>query len=89
MKTLKMTLENDFHNTAVTAIAKIDAHDCLYFSHRQAKRIKTALCGHKGCWCPMTPEPSGPFHVFGGDHTVNSDRYYAGRIDEDGQIVPD
>ena len=55
MKTLKIRLSNDFHNSETTAMAKVirEAGQIITceLSARQVKRIQSELCGIGGCTC--------------------------------------
>jgi hypothetical protein len=53
---MMITLLNDFHNTS--AIVRLRPHGWL--SHSQIKRIRSKLCGVRGCTCSNRLGMRGP-----------------------------
>ena len=47
---MKITVSNDFHGTACTAHVSETPHG-LFITDRQARRVKSTLCGIEGCTC--------------------------------------
>lgn len=50
LKTVKIRIENDFHNTYTIARVEPDENGCATLSPSQVKRINRALC-NRGCAC--------------------------------------
>lgn len=46
-----MTLTNSFHNTSAYVIPKIDGLGRQYITKAQIRKVRTKLCGIKGCNC--------------------------------------
>lgn len=51
VRTKKIKLCNEFHNTEITLIATVDARGNLWLNKRQMTKARRALCGIKGCSC--------------------------------------
>lgn len=51
MKTKKIVLSNDFHNTEVVVYAKVLGNGDCWISEGQVKRARKALCGIHECTC--------------------------------------
>ena len=51
MTTKTITLSNEFHNTEINLIAKIDARGNVWLSKGQVSRARRTLCGIGGCTC--------------------------------------
>jgi len=68
-KKMKMVFRNDFHNTIATARAPMVAPSTYRLNPWQAKRIRRALCGVKGCTCGGDLGERGMGYI----HTVKHD----------------
>lgn len=51
MTTKKITLCNEFHNTEINLVAKIDACGNMLLSNGQVSKARRTLCGIDGCKC--------------------------------------
>lgn len=79
MKTVKMTLTNEFHGTSVTLSAKIHyGLALLTLSPWQVRKAKSTLCGIEGCSCSneLGQRPAGDWDV-----TPNCGATYNGDFD--------
>jgi hypothetical protein len=48
---MKITLKNSFHSTETYVLAAHDRHGDMYINPRQAKSMRTRLCGCADCFC--------------------------------------
>lgn len=46
-----MQLTNDFHNTSATIFPKVDPFGREYLTKAQIRKVRSKLCGIKGCRC--------------------------------------
>jgi hypothetical protein len=80
---MKITLTNNFHNTAVsvyvTPLFSTDGHGTgqFYCSKSQVKRINKALCGMSSCGCGVTRGEGYDLYTF-----PDGDGYLANWVNE-------
>jgi hypothetical protein len=46
-----MTLTNDFHHTSAYVIPKVDVNGNEYITKAQIRKVRSKLCGMRGCTC--------------------------------------